>query len=346
MKLLFENWRQYLKETEEISKESEIRKIKDTIEANGFNHRNIGHRMSMGRPLIDFSFDENSDMWYYTASIPNGDVIDSEGESLDDFLERVGNAYQLKLNLNEDLLEEGLWDTIKSDVAAVFMGIKPDATVGYLLGKLNDTDVIKNLKGKQLASFLSLSKKLQSKSTDAGGHAARQIEMMKRAAIEHPDLTLDEIIQNVSMKHVRTPGQRKTAVMQGLNSFLGNLAHATAEFQKAEPTPGLAEKNMKPLFENWRKYIQEDLYYGTSTIFQEEIAKNGIKAPSEWGSYGLAEENAVKVVSKYGGEPMVIQMSISEFENKSLTLKENYDKMYIYTDKLNINIRKQEKINL
>ena len=54
----------------------------------------------------------------------------------------------------EDLLEEGLWDTVKSDVSAVFMGIKPDATIGYLLDKLRSTSAIKNLKGDNLVNFL------------------------------------------------------------------------------------------------------------------------------------------------------------------------------------------------
>ena len=112
MKLLFENWRGYLEEAgdpdnpddnspevKDVARELEIRKIKDTIEAGGFNHKEIGHRMSMGRPLIDFSFNERSGVWDYTANIPNGDVVESEGEGLEDFLERVGGAYQLKLKV-------------------------------------------------------------------------------------------------------------------------------------------------------------------------------------------------------------------------------------------------------
>jgi hypothetical protein len=84
---------------EDIAKAEEIRNIKNTIVDNGFNHRDIGHRMSMGRPLIDFSFNEQSGVWDYTANIPNGDVVESEGEGLEDFLERVGGAYQLKLGV-------------------------------------------------------------------------------------------------------------------------------------------------------------------------------------------------------------------------------------------------------
>jgi hypothetical protein len=90
----------------------------------------------------------------------------------------------------------------------------------------------------------------------------------------------------------------------------------------------------------------ESLYYGTSTVFQKEITENGIRSPSIWGDYGSAEQNAMNIVDQVGGEPMVIHMPTSEFENKSLTLQENDDKMYIYKDKLIINIEKQNKINL
>ena len=86
-------------EVEDIAKELEIRNIKDKIEAGGFNHREIGHRMSMGRPLIDYSFNESTGVWDYTATIPNGDIVDSKGEKLEDFLKRVDGAYQLKLGV-------------------------------------------------------------------------------------------------------------------------------------------------------------------------------------------------------------------------------------------------------
>ena len=87
---------------EDVAKAEEIRNIKDTIEGAGFNHREIGHRMSMGRPLIDFSFNEQSGVWDYTAHIQNGDIVDSDGEELTDFLERVGGPYQQKLDIFEN----------------------------------------------------------------------------------------------------------------------------------------------------------------------------------------------------------------------------------------------------
>jgi hypothetical protein len=87
-------------EVEDIAKELEIRNIKDKIEAGGFNHREIGHRMSMGRPLIDYSFNEFTGVWNYTATIPNGDTTTSDkGEKLTDFLDRVGTPYQQKLGV-------------------------------------------------------------------------------------------------------------------------------------------------------------------------------------------------------------------------------------------------------
>ena len=88
---------------------------------------------------------------------------------------------------------------------------------------------------------------------------------------------------------------------------------------------------------------EESLYYGTSTIFQEEIAKNGIKAPSEWGSYGLAEENAMKIVEKHGGEPAVIQIPLSEFKDEHFLLDESNNDVIIYTEDLHIFMEKQEK---
>ena len=88
---------------------------------------------------------------------------------------------------------------------------------------------------------------------------------------------------------------------------------------------------------------EESLYYGTATIFQEEIAKNGIKAPSNWGSYGLAEENAMKIVEKHGGEPAVIQIPLSEFKNEHFLLDESNNDAIIYTEDFHISMEKQDK---
>ena len=118
--MLFENFRKFLNEVgdpddpddnspelEDIAKELEIGRIKDTIVAAGFNHDDIGHRMSAERPWIRYRFDESSGVWSYTAHIPdnlgnadNWDKVSSEpGEKLTDFLDRVGGPYQLKLGV-------------------------------------------------------------------------------------------------------------------------------------------------------------------------------------------------------------------------------------------------------
>jgi len=88
---------------------------------------------------------------------------------------------------------------------------------------------------------------------------------------------------------------------------------------------------------------EESLYYGTSTVFQEEIAKNGIKAPSKWGSYDIAEENAMKIVEKHGGEPAVIQIPLSEFKNEHFLLDESNNYAIIYTEDFHIAMEKQDK---
>jgi len=88
---------------------------------------------------------------------------------------------------------------------------------------------------------------------------------------------------------------------------------------------------------------EESLYYGTSTIFQEEIAENGIKAPSKWGSYGMAEENAMKIVEKHGGEPAVIQIPLSEFKNEHFLLDESNNDVILYTEDFHISMEKQDK---
>lgn len=89
--------------------------------------------------------------------------------------------------------------------------------------------------------------------------------------------------------------------------------------------------------------VTEDLYYGTSTVFQEEISENGIKSPSKWGNYGFAEENAMKIVEKHGGEPAVIQIPLSEFKDEHFLLDESDNATIIYTEDFHIFMEKQEK---
>ena len=95
--------------------------------------------------------------------------------------------------------------------------------------------------------------------------------------------------------------------------------------------------------DNYYNEIDESLYYGTSTVFQEEIAKNGIKSPSKWGDYGFAEQNAMKIVEKHGGEPAVIQIPLSEFKDEYFLLDESDNATIVYTEDFHIFMEKQEK---
>ena len=113
MKALFENFRKFLNEVgdpdtpddnspelKDIAIAFELERIKDTIVASGFNHEGIGHRMSAGRPWIEYRFNEPTGVWSYTAHIPNGDkVVSGKGEELTAFLERVGQPYQLNIGV-------------------------------------------------------------------------------------------------------------------------------------------------------------------------------------------------------------------------------------------------------
>jgi hypothetical protein len=89
--------------------------------------------------------------------------------------------------------------------------------------------------------------------------------------------------------------------------------------------------------------IPESLYYGTSTTLQEEIAENGIKSPSKWGDYGFAEENAFKIVEEHGGEPVIIQIPLSEFNKEHFLLDEDKKDTIVYTEDLSIFMEKQQQ---
>jgi GNAT superfamily N-acetyltransferase len=133
-------------EAKAAAKELEIKNIKDAIVAAGFNHKDIGHRLSAGRPWIEYELDKMAGEWNYTAHIPNGDkVVSSVGEELADFLERVGGPYQMGLNLFESwrnfLNEEG---EQKVDVG---IHVKEDG-MGSKYGNVEiimlDLDILKN----------------------------------------------------------------------------------------------------------------------------------------------------------------------------------------------------------
>ena len=115
--------------------------------------------------------------------------------------------------------------------------------------------------------------------------------------------------------------------------------------------PGGVFAGTGPLMYNIIKRIKchglsESLYYGTSTTFQQEITENGIKSPSKWGNYGLAEENAMKIVEKHGGEPMVINIMTEDFDITKFQLDESHNDVLTYTETLNIHIEKKNKVNL
>jgi len=82
---------------EAVARELEIRRIIDAIEASGFNHTDIKHRMSAKRPWIEYKFDDNSGVWTYKAFFPDGSqnantwpsIESEEAQGLESFLARV-----------------------------------------------------------------------------------------------------------------------------------------------------------------------------------------------------------------------------------------------------------------
>jgi hypothetical protein len=95
LKLLFENWRQYLKES--LSEED----IEQAIEKASFNSaKGSQHRWGRGRAIIDYTMQDGD--WVYTASFPNDTnnwpMINSEiGEDIEAFLDRIEGPNQLGL---------------------------------------------------------------------------------------------------------------------------------------------------------------------------------------------------------------------------------------------------------
>ena len=79
---------------EAVARELEIRSIKDTIEASGFNHTDIKHRMSAKRPWVTYEFDNSSGVFQYEAYFPDGSrntddwpsIRSEKGQGLEAFL--------------------------------------------------------------------------------------------------------------------------------------------------------------------------------------------------------------------------------------------------------------------
>jgi hypothetical protein len=81
---------------------------------------------------------------------------------------------------------------------------------------------------------------------------------------------------------------------------------------------------MKLLLENWRKYIKEEnLYHGTSDVYKQNIAKNGLKPPSFWGTEEVARYYAEEIVAEEGGSPLIIEAPLSKFDQTLLSPDDN-----------------------
>jgi hypothetical protein len=132
MKLLFENWREYLAEDlEDLDRSA----IDDAIQNAGFNNtQSSHHRWSVGQPYIDYWTDENTGERMYLAGIPTGDddannwpiKYSEPGETLQAFLNRVEDPVQLNLFENwQKYITEGM-KTPKDLPKHVYVGIKQD----------------------------------------------------------------------------------------------------------------------------------------------------------------------------------------------------------------------------
>jgi len=77
---------------------------------------------------------------------------------------------------------------------------------------------------------------------------------------------------------------------------------------------------VKLLLENWREYLskEEKLYHGTSDLYYQDILDNGIKAPSYWGTPEVAEYYSEVVTEEVGGNPVIIEVSLSRFNQDLL----------------------------
>ena len=391
MKLLFENWRQYLNEN--LSK----KEVEQAISDASFNSaQSSQHRWGRGQPIIDYT--DTPDGRTYTATYPDGtensDLWPSReskpGEDLETFLKRVEEPIQLNLVENwRQYLNEG----------AVTLQNWPD---GY------DIQIEKNL-GDKNPYIINLYEKINEKWENVGFCAVEDVsgQLTPSKNLDdfydcEDDFEKFENLYTVHIavdEHLRSKGfgpfmmdiAFELAWMQGKwiippilpNSFPSKGAHNLLKFYydnradveqydfevdcfelyigkkineqvpvyfstlyRKDPTilrDKLAGKYIQVIQEQKKLKEDESLYYGTSTVFQEEIAKNGIKSPSKWGNYGFAEENAMKIVEKHGGEPAVIQIPLSEFKDEHFLLDESNNAVIIYTEDFHIFMEKQEK---
>ena len=86
-----------------------------------------------------------------------------------------------------------------------------------------------------------------------------------------------------------------------------------------------------------------ELFYGTSTALKDSLVENGVPAPSEWGTYELAESNAAASVDRHGGEMMVVSLSIDDFDKSKFSLYEEKDPRLVYTEDIKLQIQKMDR---
>lgn len=87
----------------------------------------------------------------------------------------------------------------------------------------------------------------------------------------------------------------------------------------------------------------DELFYGTSTSLQESLVAHGIPAPSVWGDYALAERNAYLAVKEHGGELMVINVPLSDFDRSKFVVEEGESEGYVYSEVLDLQLQEVER---
>ena len=73
-----------------------------------------------------------------------------------------------------------------------------------------------------------------------------------------------------------------------------------------------------------------NLYYGTTTNFLNEIKRNGIQSPSNWGTYEYALSEAEKATDQFGGDPMVIDMNTSDINDINSNDNDNDNRVCVF----------------
>lgn len=149
MKLLLENWRKHLAETN-LTKGD----IEDAIQNASFNSNNSSsHRWAVGQPYIDYWIDKNTGKWMFSAGIPDGTPnadkwpkkASEHGESLQAFLKRVEEPVQLNLGLDKKV--EEIMQFSVADHATT------DSLTNKLLSKI---ELVKRMQGRYTLSVQNM----------------------------------------------------------------------------------------------------------------------------------------------------------------------------------------------